>query len=95
MELTKEQIETARETLRREIDLLKRKVDAGATLRVGERRFLLQQLEPADHRIAELRGAMEAVEDLRGKVCSRCKNKLMATTQEIRDAAFQLGYVLE
>lgn len=73
MDMTPDELIAARETLKAEVALLQKKVGNGQTLRVGERRFLLQMLQPADDEYARIQGGRCALDELAPKLCGRCR----------------------
>jgi len=92
MRPTADEILAARGTLEIEVGLLRKKVQAGATLRVGERRFLLAMLEPIDQESERIQGAYYALTGLLPKFCSKCREKhIKPYMQDLRRAAHEIG----
>jgi hypothetical protein len=80
---TKEEIEAARIVLKTEIELLKKKVESGAVLRVGERRYLLSIVDPADLKREGIKGCLWLIDYMNGEMCARCQKKLSKQRQEL------------
>lgn len=88
-----EDILSCRATLQAEVQLLKKKVENGSTLRAGERKFLLALLEPVDNEIAQLRGAYHEWNDPTKKMCSKCREKIAVPfLKGLKARAYELGW---
>jgi hypothetical protein len=96
MNPTVDDILTAQATLQAEVQVLRKKVESGCTLRAGERRFLLQMLEPVDAERHRILGAAFALDALRLKLCAKCIEKhVRPYRMELKKNAREIGFELE
>jgi hypothetical protein len=88
---TPEQADAAKAILHDELKLLRDKVKNGATLRVGERRYLERIVIEAEQMQYYCKGGLRALEELQDKgLCHKCAAKLLQVQAEVSELADSL-----